>query len=306
MKDVRKPVHQNPDFKDSPLSKEFEFLPSEDLGGWFPSAESVRGYHGVSLNNYHDDRVRALKPIVRTIIEKNTSHLDILDFGSGDAKETLSLGFSLNSITCVDTSPHMLKQAKKNVNKLVPFFWGGGKYLVGGVEKLKNLGDSSIDLVLALNVLGYLSEEEEALFFEETVRILRPNGFLVVMTGNELFDLFALNSGTVDFFLQNFGNFDVSKLITEHERPRFKNARRHNPLKQEAILEEYGLRFKRITFSQYHKFPPVLLELDSKLSIREARLGARDFSLDPNSLPSSQHWANFFKCSIFAALYQKQ
>ena len=43
------------------------------------------------------------------------------------------------------------------------------------------------------------------------------------MTGNELFDMYSLNSGTADFFKINF-NQKVSSLLTFGLTKRFKNA----------------------------------------------------------------------------------
>ena len=61
---------------------------------------------------------------------------------------------------------------------------------------------------MAADVCGYLSNSALDDFISEQQRVLKEGGYLLIMYGNELFDMFALNSGTVNFFEKYF-NLDV-------------------------------------------------------------------------------------------------
>jgi len=50
------------------------------------------------------------------------------------------------------------------------------KFIVGGVETLTGMSSHSKDLVIAMNILRYLSREEESGFWIETKRVLKPEG----------------------------------------------------------------------------------------------------------------------------------
>ena len=202
-------------------------------------------------------------------------------------------------MTGVDISPHMIGLARENLAEK------NCEFHIGGVEVLPSLPGQGVDIVVATNVLGYLSDEEETLFFQESERILRPEGWILLMVGNELFDLFALNSGTSAFFEKEFSVSNASRLLTEGTRTRFGNAKRHNPLKMSKVLENHGFSHVQTAYSQWHKIPPVLAELDSRLEPGEARLEARDHDIDPNDLLPEDLWRAMFQCSMFGVLFRK-
>ncbi|WP_163481241.1 class I SAM-dependent methyltransferase, partial [Escherichia coli] len=89
--------------------------------------------------------------------------------------------------------------------------------------------DEQFDIGLAIDVLGYLSDDDVKTFYREMSRMIRPGGHLIVMYGNELFDLFALNAGTAAFFKEHF-RVDVADLLQEGRAPQYKTAQRRNPL----------------------------------------------------------------------------
>ena len=271
----------------------------EDLGGWFPDQDSAARYHADSTAAYHNDRLRAITLLVNRLLESKNTPLDVVDFGIGDGREISELGLPLSHIVGVDISPHMISLAEENLQNF------DTELIVGGVQELGNIGTASADLVVSTNVLGYLSPDDEEKFFTETTRILRPGGFVLLTVGNELFDLFALNSGTASFFDAYFEVPNSDRLLVEGTSLRFGNARRHNPLALEAQLAE--MRFIKVaySFSQWHTKPPILEQLETGNTIDEARRSVRDHNFDANSLAATEKWRALFQCSIFGALFQK-
>jgi len=227
-----------------------------------------------------------------------SSPLSILDFGIGDGEELKQLELRLGSLVGIDISAHMVQLA------LEAFVDSDFRGIVGGVEALTGVEGDSIDLAFCVNTLGYLSHSDRQLFFEEMRRIIKPGGYLIVVTGNELFDLFALNSGTAEFFERNFGVAGVSELLTEGASLRFKNASRENPLNFSSVLNNCGFLEVGQAFSQWHRQPPIQLSR-SGFDLRGARGMPRDHDWDPNSLPPEISWRALFQCSIFGSLSRR-
>lgn len=291
MENILPPPHQE--------TREASGQTREDLGGWFPDQQSAVGYHTDTNVAYHGDRLRAIDLLVKLLLESRNTPFDVVDFGLGDGLELSKSGLPLKKIVGVDISPHMISLAEENLESF------NTELVVGGVKELGNISSASADLVMSTNVLGYLSEDDEEKFFADTARILRPGGFVMLTLGNELFDLFALNSGTASFFETYFDITNPERLLTEGTSPRFGNARRHNPLALESRLGEIGFRKVGYSFSQWHTKPPMLEQLETGKTIDEARLSVRDHNFDPNSLASREQWRALFQCSLFGALFQK-
>lgn len=220
-----------------------------------------------------------------------------MDFGIGDGSEFLQLKIKPKKLIGIDISQHMINLATLSIKKN---FIG----LVGSTEVLKKIQSNSIDLILCINTLGYLTKRNQNLFFKESQRILKKNAFLVVMTGNELFDMYSLNSGTADFFKINF-NQKVSSLLTFGLTKRFKNAFRKNPLNFASEIKLFGFNEIQQSFSQWHNMLPPIANIKYKNNLLIAREKSRNHNFDPNKLKSIDKWKAFFCCSMFASLAQK-
>jgi SAM-dependent methyltransferase len=175
----------------------------------------------------------------------------------------------------------------------------------GSVEIIRKIKTGSVDLILCLNVLGYLSKREQDLFFKESQRVLKRGGHLLIMTGNELFDLFALNAGTAEFFEKNFLQPMAIELLQQGKSKRFKNADRRNPLNFKAELKLFGLLEVGQSFSQWHKKIPALANIEFNGDLLSARSASRDHSINANDLLSKDEWKRLFCCSMFASLSVK-
>lgn len=288
---MKKPPHMD-------LSKS-DYRSNQDSGGYFPSLEDALQYEAkVKGTEYHSDRIRALKILVDQIDNPVKS---VLDFGIGDGGTLLALDLKPSQIIGVDTSESMINLASTKLNAVA--FNG----YVGSIEQISNLDSESTDLVLCLNTLGYLDKEEQDLFFSESFRVLRTDGYLIVMTGNELFDLFALNSGTAEFFERHFNQNRelIADLLEAGSDIRFKNANRRNPLNFGVEMQNYGFREVDQVFCSWHKIVPAAAIQMLKGDLQAARIQARDLKFDLSTLPKVELWKRFFCCSIFASLLKK-
>lgn len=265
-----------------------------DNAGNFPTLESARAYvagskHSNTSADYHSDRIRALRLLLRDLPKASS----VLDFGCGDGMYIRELCGKPKQIVGIDISGPMIQLATENLRDL------GFIGHVGGVEALQGIS-GSFDLAFAIDVLGYLEPSDLDTFYKEVARLLRPGGHLVVMYGNELFDMFALNAGTAAFFQKHF-SLDVAELLIEGRSAQYKPANRKNPLSFGAEIAPYGLREINQAFSQWHRLPPGLGNR-GKGDLSAARLDMRDHGFDPNQLAPAERWKAAFRSSIFASL----
>lgn len=272
---------------------------SQDIAGSFRTIAEAEAYSkGIAPNtspDYHMDRVRCLSHLIAKLVDKPSR---VIDFGCGDGLYAEQIGLIDVEYVGIDISESMIELAAKRFSDNRNFHG-----IVGGVDSLSKLrGD--VDLILAIDVIAYLSDEEEAEFYHESSKLLRNGGSLIVLTGNELFDLFALNSGTVDFFKRNFDQ-NILPLITHGDSRRFKNSKRKNPLVYEYVLSKFGFEKRDIAFSQYHKMIPAQANLQFNFDLEKARLFMRDNQFNPNSRSPLECWKSYFDCSIFGMRFER-
>jgi SAM-dependent methyltransferase len=272
-----------------------------DNGGNFPDMESARAYvQGSSSSNtsaaYHKDRMRALKILAEKI--DCSRPLRVHNFGCGDSMEIKELfpPTQIANLVGFDISPAMIELSKDNLQEYN--FQG----FCCGVEGMSTLENNSIDLFLAIDVMGYLSPSERDLYYSSLKRVGTKGAYLLVMTGNELFDMYALNAGTVQFFDHQF-EVDVTTLLTEASALQYKPSARRNPLSSSAELLDYGFKEVDIAYSQWHRIPPALGNKTGK-NVAEARMLMRDHNFNPNNLAPNERWKAMFRSSIFASLSQ--
>lgn len=273
-----------------------------DNAGHFPDLKSARDYVAGKTNNtspdYHRDRMRALNLLIDQIPADKP--LKVIDFGCGDGMYFQEFiehkrSIKIDKIVGIDISEPMVQLAAENLNG----FNFTGK--AGGVDVLKEIQGEQFDLALAIDVLGYLSEEELNTFYTQMARLVKPGGHLIVMYGNELFDMFALNSGTAAFYQKHFG-LEVADLLTEGRSPQYKTADRKNPMNFGAQIRPYGFNEIKQSYSQWHKVPPAIGNKASQDDLAAARLNMRDHAFDPNTLDPRDMWKAMIRCSIFASL----
>lgn len=124
----------------------------------------------------------------------------LFDFGCGSADNLISLARRGFSIQGVDPSPNLIELGKTALREAGR---DPGAIAVGDVAALESSRPASLDVVTALNVLAYLTQEEEDRFFRAAARALKPTGSLCVSVGNLLSDLVTLNRYTVELYEQH-------------------------------------------------------------------------------------------------------
>jgi SAM-dependent methyltransferase len=217
----------------------------------------------------------------------------VVDFGCGEGffSELMLRRKFAKKVIGLDPSPNLIEIASKNQylshNQ-------NCKISLGGASELADIQESSVDLVIALNVLAYMKPSEESLFYKESSRILKPGGYLLVTHSNVLFDMFTMNNLTVDFFIRNF-KVDISEFLDLKElAPVQTYGIRENPLSYSTKLSEYGFKQLKIDFFHHH----------SDLPRRSNNLARNQVSheLELRSKIRYPDWQEFFMSSTFGVL----
>lgn len=256
-------------------------------------SQQEHGYaEAVNDGIYHDYRLKFINKLLPTLED-----IDALDFGCGEgviarilAENGARLGIG------IDPSNQLLDQYDNNFSLAHKL-----DLRLGDVGSISQIPSQSIDLVVVANVLAYMSEVEEDLFYKESYRVLKPGGMLVATHSNVLFDMFTFNNLTVDFFSENF-NVDVSSLIESRDFTSIETyGIRENPLSYGDKLFAYGFKELDKRFFHHHPSPPRLSDVSKNSprnrifeEIEKAAL-AQDFA----------NWKENFNSSTFGVRAQK-
>jgi SAM-dependent methyltransferase len=103
---------------------------------------------------------------------------DALEIGCGIGRFEEALAPELGSITGIDLSPEMVRQAQRRCSHL-----GNVSVRLCDGHDLAAFDDACFDLVLAIDCFPYIRQSGQALLathFKEAARVLRPGGRLVV------------------------------------------------------------------------------------------------------------------------------
>ncbi len=240
-------------------------------------------------NEYHRERLAMIARLIpRGLL---TPGKKVVDFGCGDAvmfPPFLEHGVEIRGL---DISPAMVKTAK---DRLRSSGYDEGLVEEGGVHALKRVEAASQDALISFNVLAYLTTEEETIFYEEASRIVRPGGLLIVTHSNDLFDLYALNRYTAEFFSKHFGVHGAESLLAHPDLPldHLSYNVRENPLSYRYKLDRYGFREIAQDFANYHTSPPLLAK-------------NRTYP-DTSRVPDEHRWKLMFMCSMFGVTAEKR
>ncbi len=242
---------------------------------------------------YHANRLAMVRALLASRLKRGDA---LIDFGIGDgvfAEYLLEQGVGVDGI---DIDQQMITAAERRLRAR----WPSVALEQGGVDALSRRSRGSVDHLIALNVLAYMSPSEEEVFYREAGRLLRPGGTLTVTHSNELFDLFTLNRYTVNFFRNHFSfqdsSTDVSSLLANADRPDRKVfGIRENPLAYRFKLQRFGFREVQQEFAILHSLPPLLTP---KIDFDD--INSRTYPAT-TGWPESERWKLMFACSIFGS-----
>jgi len=253
--------------------------------------EKAQGYADRLVNDYHAHRLTVINALIPDDLYQEGKA--VFDFGCGDAihfEQFLSKGCRISG---VDVADEMITLARQNLTRIDA---DPDLAKLGGAAGLAELPADSFDAVLSFNVLAYLTDEEETVFYEQAHRLLRPGGCLIVTHSNELFDMFSLNQYTVEFFRRHLVMDDelrsaLPSLLTNASATESITTFnvRENPLTYRFKLARFGFVEQQQEFINLHAGPPPLLADDKPYA-------------DTLNWPEEDRWKLMFTCSTYGSL----
>ncbi len=258
---------------------------------WSDEAERYRRQVGGERGAYHDGRLA----VARRLLERAAlaPGARVLDFGCGDGVLLEDLAQRGARVDGLDAAAPMIELARA---RLAAAGVEPGRLEVGSAEALAGYEDAELDGIVSVNVLAYLTADEERTFYDQAARVLRPGGMLLVSHSNELFDLYALNGGTAAFFARHLlpPGATVAPLLTRAGDGGTGYNVRANPLSYPAELRERGFEEAEQAFFNLHPQPPALLGPGD-----EGRI------FDPNAIEALPHWRQQLQCSTYFSLSRR-
>jgi len=103
----------------------------------------------------------------------------ILDFGCGDGRVlNRCFDYGAENVLGIDISKNAVQTAKEAAAK--NDLEGKSKFLVGGIEELKNIPSQSADGIILFNIIDNLKAEDGLKVLEECSRILKNSGRIIL------------------------------------------------------------------------------------------------------------------------------
>lgn len=225
----------------------------------------------------------------------------VLDIGCGIGH--LCKRLLMKGINCqgIDISESMVQQAKKLLSDNL---FSSDLISVEDIFTYKN--DEEFDLIIANGVIWYY--ENKGPFLLKINKLLKPNGHALIVHRNLLFNIFALNQGTLDLFFNHFfcdlskeSKQEISNVIKQClpglaspiKKEGALDKPYDNPFTIHQLYETYGFNLKEILYTYIHPAPPRV-----------------NIALDPNDFEAlqknySKNWAGAYMGSQFIVNVQK-
>ncbi len=240
---------------------------------------------------YHAHRLAVIGRLLEAVPTKNVS---CLDFGCDDGAVSELLARRGARVLGIEPDARLSAAARRRVEPL------RGRIVTAGLGELRDIRPASIDLLLALNVAAYFTDDEDRAFYEQASRILRPGGARVVTHSNELFDLYTLNAYTVELIPRHFCGREsrpaIATLLTHPHHPERTTFNiRENPLRYRHKLSAWGFEEVQQEFANLHPLPPLLMDPRGF-----ADIDARTYD-DTLNWPPEERWKLLFLCSMYGS-----
>ena len=201
---------------------------------------------------------------------------NIVEIGCGNGFNPCYLKQEGYEVTAFDLSSSAIEQSCELAESLgLP----KDMFHIADHSFFETLEENSVDAVIALGVMRYLEDPIREQIYQQVYRILKPGGCFLVSNDNQLFEIFAMNDGTINFWSEVIQGFsDMKELIPdstledelkkEVHLPQRKYAahsvsqhvKRHmeNPLTYNQVVEAYGFKLDKVFYPDSHILPPFL------------------------------------------------
>ena len=227
--------------------------------------------------------------------------------GLGFVSHTLTKkGFSVSAF---DISKEAINSAK---NVAIEYNQDPNNFYVANENCLKKIKSNSMDVIIGIGYFRYIDFNKQKKIYKECKRILKKNGTLILDHQNELFEMFALNNESIQYwsnFIQEYCNIEkifkkgeLQKKLNHHIKSPIRKRESHsisaktrvfseNPLTYENKIQNHSFRLKEIKYPHTEIIPPFLHKEINKKELEKIQ--------SKNCLKLSKNWRSMFMCFQF-------
>ena len=229
------------------------------------------------------------QPVYRPLVATNRSYaacryvLDHLPPGAKLLDMACGIGFISHAMTikgydcrAFDISDAAIERARRIARSLGQ---DESHFTAGDENVLPTYETGSFDVVLAMGYLRYLTPEQQEFVYAQVRRVLKPGGLFIIVHQNVLFEMFAMNDGTLKFWAETIESFsDAPKLLqgmtvlealqskvtvptrkfSSETSQVFIDAKGDNPLTIREEMPKRGFEVLDIMYPNSHLMPPML------------------------------------------------
>ena len=186
------------------------------------------------------------------------------------------------------------------------------KFYVADEGSLKKIKSNSVDVIIGIGYFRYIDFNIQKKVYRECKRILKKNGTLILDHQNELFEMFALNNESVQYwsnFIEKYCDIkkifkkdELQKKLDLHIKVPIRKRESHsisaktkvfseNPLTYENKLQNHGFKLNEIKYPHTEIIPPFLQKEINKEELEKIQR--------KNCLKLSKNWRSMFMCFQF-------
>jgi len=152
-------------------------------------------------------------------------------------------------------------------------------FSVSDVSSIAKMEAESFDAVLAIGLFRYLDKQTQDMCYKNIHRIMKPSGKFLVIHQNLLFEPFAMNNESLQFWANMIESYsDVAKLLEgksiykalseeikvpkrqykQHSISHHMETQVENPITYGEVAAKYGFKLEKILYPSGHVLPPFL------------------------------------------------
>lgn len=243
------------------------------------------------------------------IINKYKKNSKILEMACGLGFVTHVLANKGYNVEAFDISDKAIGTAKNLASELGQ---NSKKFFVSDERYLKNIKSNSLDIIIGLGYFRYINLQKQNKVYKECKRILKKNGTLILDHQNELYEMFALNNESIEYwskFIENYCNINnifkkgelLKKMNTYIKVPIRKKTKhsissktkvfRENPIDYKNKIKKLGFDLIEIKYPHTDILPPFL---HNKIEIKKL------YKIQNNNCYKlSKNWKSMFMCYQF-------
>ena len=243
------------------------------------------------------------------VVQKYKKKSKILEMACGLGFVSHTLAKKGYDVSAFDISKEAINSAK---NVALDCGQDPNNFFVANDNYLKKIKSNSLDVVIGIGYFRYIDFNRQKIVYKECKRILKKNGILILDHQNELFEMFALNNESIEYWSNFIESYcDISKILKKGVLLKKLNSRiktpirkkeKHsisaktrvfseNPLTYENKIKSHGFKLKEIKYPHSEIIPPFLQKEINKEELEKIQ--------SKNCLKLSKNWRSMFMCFQF-------